>query len=278
VRRLLEPTSLPPGLVDELLSEVSAVWLMGETAAVVAGDLVLCHPALAADEVRAVAKPTTVPGSWRVTVAAHSRSGLTTGLAGVLAGQRLSISDGSATVLSGGRLFLQRVTAAHAEGMPTDGADWDAVGERLRAVLGRCQAVHPPFSPRPPVVVDAQPEDLGRVLVTLEAPDQVGLLWAAAAWFEQQGCRIEAYRATSVAATAHDTFVIVGDCDCAGLAAALGGAGGPEPWRLPPPARAGLRIAVSAAALGVSLAVRAGRAAVNVGRDLAEGQRQKSTQ
>ncbi len=263
--------------MDDLLREVSAVWLMGETAAVVAGDLVLCHPALAAGEVRAVAKPTTVPGSWRITVAAHDRPGLTTGLAGVLADQRLSISDASATVLAGGQLFLQRVTAAHAEGMPTDEADWEVVGERLRAVLGRQQGIHPPFSPRPPVVVEAQPEDLGRQLVSLEAPDQLGLLWATTTWFEAQGCRIEAYRATSVAGTARDTFVVVGDCDCSGLATALSGHA-EQPWYLPAPARAGLRMAVSAAAVGVAIAVRSRRVALDVTRAVATRQRQNSTQ
>ena len=262
--------------MEDLLHEVSAVWLMGETAAVVAGDLVLCHPCLAAGEVRAVAKPTTVPGSWRITVAARNQPGLTPGLAGVLAGQQLSISDASATVLAGGELFLQRVTAAHAEGVPTDEADWEAVGERLRAVLGRQQAVRPPFSPRPPVVVEAQPRDFGRVLVTLEAPDQVGLLWAATTWFEEQDCLIEAYRATSAAGTARDTFVVVGDCDFSDLMAVLGGRTEPRSWRLPEPARAGVRMAASVAAVGVAIAARSGRVAVDVTRAVARRPRQNS--
>src|ERR1700730_15063922 len=85
VRALLAPTSLPDQLVDDLLAEASAIWLMGETAEVLAGDLVLCYPALAPEEVRATALPTGSPNAWRLTVAAHDRPGLLAGLAGALA-------------------------------------------------------------------------------------------------------------------------------------------------------------------------------------------------
>jgi glycine cleavage system regulatory protein len=223
VRQLLGPTTLPPALVDELLAQVSAIWMMGESAHVLAGDLVLCHPLMAPGEVRAVARPTGQPSAWRLTVVAHDRSGLLADLAGALAEQRLSITDATATVLPAQGVALQRVTATHADGKILQKADWDVVGSGLQAVLGRHEPVRPVFVPTPPVTVEAQPHGQGRVLVAVEAPDGVGLLWAVASWFARRGCSIEAYRATSVGGVARDTFVVVGEVDTTGLAAELGG-------------------------------------------------------
>jgi predicted amino acid-binding ACT domain protein len=263
VRALLAPTSLPDQLVVDLLAEVSAIWLMGEPAEVLAGDLVLCHPPLGPEEVRAVAKPTASPSVWRMTVAAHDRPGLLAGLAGALADQQLSIVDAAATVLPGPGIALQRVTAVHAEGRLMEQADWDAVGLRLQAVLGRREAVRATFVPAPPVTVESQPQDLGRVVVTITAPDRVGLLWAVAAWFESHGANVETYRATSHAGVASDTFVVVGGCDCAALAGAIGGVP-VETWQLPLPLRLGLRAGVSAGAVAVTLTAALAAGAVRM--------------
>jgi predicted amino acid-binding ACT domain protein len=253
VRALLAPTSLPDQLVDDLLAEASAIWLMGESAEVLASDLVLCHPPLAPEEVRAVAKPTASPSAWRLTVAGHDRPGLLAGLAGALADQQLSIVDATATVLPGPGIALQRVTAVHAEGRLMEQADWEAVGLRLQAVLGRREPVHATFIPAAPVAVESQPQDFGRVLVTIEAPDRVGLLWAVAAWFESRGANVEAYRATSEGGVARDTFVVVGECDGTALAAAIGGVP-VETWQLPFPLRLGIRAGVTATAIAATLA------------------------
>jgi glycine cleavage system regulatory protein len=253
VRALLAPTSLPVELVDDLLAEASAIWLMGESAEVLAGDLILCHPPLAPEEVRATAKPTANPSVWRLTVAAHDRPGLLAGLAGALADQELSIVDAAATVLPGPGIALQRVTAVHAGGPPMEQADWDAVGLRLQAVLGRREPVRASFVPAAPVTVESQPQQFGRVLVTIEAPDRVGLLWAVAAWFEEHGANVETYRARSEGGMARDTFVVVGECDGTALAAAIGGVP-VETWRLPLPVRLGIRVAVTATAVVVTSA------------------------
>ena len=259
VRALLAPTSLPDRLVDDLLAEASAIWLMGESAEVLASDLVLCHPPLAPEEVRAVAMPTDNPSTWRLTVAGHDRPGLLAGLAGALADSQLSIVDATATVLPGAGIALQRVTAVHSQGRLMERADWDAVGIRLQAVLGRREPVRASFVPTPPVTVDSQPQDSGRVLVTIKAPDRVGLLWAVAAWFEGHGANVEAYRAASEVGVATDTFVVVGACDGAALAAAIGGVP-VEIWRLPLPLRFGIRAAVTATA--VAITVTAGTARI----------------
>ena len=77
------------------------------------------------------------------------------------------------------------------------------------------------FTPRDPVVVEAQPQELGRTVVTIEAPDGVGLLHAAAAWFAGAGCNVEACRAGTEAGRARDVFIVTGQVDTAGLASAL---------------------------------------------------------
>jgi predicted amino acid-binding ACT domain protein len=260
VRQLLAPTSLPAGLIDELLAQASAVWMMGEPAEVLAGDLVLCHPALALCEVRAVAKPTGRPSAWRLTVATQDRPGLLAELAGALAEQRLSITDASATVLPARGIALQRVTATHADGKVLRQADWDRVGVGLQAVLGHQEPVKPEFTPTPPVIVDAQPQDSGRMLVTVEAPDRVGLLWAVASWFAQRGCNVETCRATSAGGLARDTFVVVGDVDPTGLASALGGLPAHASTLPVDAVRVGVRLGMAAAATGVALGARIGRA------------------
>jgi predicted amino acid-binding ACT domain protein len=259
VRTLLAPTSLPSDLVDELLAEASTVWLMGEPAEVLAGDLVLCHPPLAPEEVRAVAKPTANPSAWRLTVAAHDRPGLLAGLGGALADQHLSITDASATVLPGPGIALQRVTAVQAGGRRMEQDDWDAVGRRLQAVLGRKEPVSATFTPLPPVTVDSQPQDSGRVLLTITAPDRVGLLWAVATWFESHGANVEAYHATSELGVAKDTFLVVGCIDCVELAAAIGGVP-VETWQLPGAVRFAIRAAVATTLLAATPAAAAWRA------------------
>ena len=151
VRALLGATSLPEPLVDEMLAGVSAVWMIGEPAEALAGDLVLCHPPLGEDEVRAVVRPTANPRAWRLTVVAPDRPGLLAGLAGALADRHLSITEASATVLAGPGVALQRVTAVGPGGLLMGQDDWDALGRRLQAVLGRREAVRPAFRPAPPV-------------------------------------------------------------------------------------------------------------------------------
>jgi predicted amino acid-binding ACT domain protein len=258
VRQLLAPTTLPAALVDELLAQASAVWMMGESAEVLAGDLCLCHPPLAPAEVRAVAKPTGQPSAWRLTVVAHDRPGLLADLAGSLAQQRLSITDATATILPVQGVALQRVTATHADGKVLQQVDWDLVGASLQAVLGRQEPVKPVFIPTPPVTVEAQPQDQGRVLVTVDAPDGVGLLWAVATWFAQRGCNVEAYHATSTAGLARDTFVVVGEVDATGLASAIGGV----PARVTSLPGEAVRLGIRLSAAGVAGAIAVGAGVV----------------
>jgi predicted amino acid-binding ACT domain protein len=259
VRELLAATSLPQALVDDLLAQASPVWLMGEPAEVLAGDLVLCHPPLAPDEVRAAVKPTDSAGAWRLSVVAHDRPGLLAAVAGALAGAGLSITGASASVWPERGLALQRVTAVRPAREAQVDEDWDLIGEQLRAAVGRHERLAPAFSPASPVTVVAQPQDTGRVLVTIDAPDRVGLLWAVASWFEDHDCNVEAYRAHSEQGRASDTFVVVGEVDCAGLAKAIGGVP-VEALALPSQAaRAAARVVLAGVGVAATVALRAWR-------------------
>jgi predicted amino acid-binding ACT domain protein len=259
VRRLLAPTSLPDDLVDKLLAGASAVWLMGQPAELLAGDLVLCHPPLAPGEVRAVARATNDPGASLLSVVTEDRPGLLADLAAVLANQGVSITDAVATVLPGLGLALQRVTAIHADGRAMTPDDWEPIGRTLRAVLaGASPAPDLEFVPLGEVSVVAQPQAFGRALVTIEATDRVGLLWAVAAWFAQRGCNVEAYHATSTAGAASGRFLVEGACDWSELAVAMSG-GEVRSQVGPAPLRLALRVGGIAATVAAAVAVRAVR-------------------
>jgi hypothetical protein len=93
-------------------------------------------------------------------------------------------------------------------------------------------------------------------MVTIEAPDGVGLLWMVASWFAEHDCNVEAYRARSDLGVAKDTFVVVGQVDASELAAALGGA--PAEVLTVPAAtlRLGSRLSRAGAALTAAVATR----------------------
>ena len=67
---------------------------MSERPAVLAADLALCHPPLAPDEVRAVARPMEAPSTFRVTVVATDRPGLLADTAAALAEEDMTVRLG----------------------------------------------------------------------------------------------------------------------------------------------------------------------------------------
>jgi glycine cleavage system regulatory protein len=222
LRELLEPTSLPHELVEEVLSETNTLWLLGATDELVASELVLCHPPLGPGEVRAVVTEADELGLWRVTVVTRDRPGLLAATCATLSGAGLSIVDAAGTVLPRSRLAMLRLTVSSTE--PARGeAAWSRLGRELRENLVGRELPSSRFVPRGPVVVEAQPQELGRSVVTIEAPDGVGLLHAAAAWFETNGCNVEACRAGTEGGQARDVFIVMGPVDTAALARALGG-------------------------------------------------------
>jgi UTP:GlnB (protein PII) uridylyltransferase len=101
--------------------------------------------------------------------------------------------------------------------------------------------------------VVAQPQDLGRALVVLEAPDRVGLLWAVASWFADHMCNVEACQATSSSGIANDTFLVAGDCEWTDLAEAISGTR-VESQRLPAPLERTVRAGVIVVAVAGGVA------------------------
>jgi hypothetical protein len=253
VRDLLTETSLPAGLVDTLLAGASATWLMGEPADVLASDLALCHPPLAEGEVRAVVHETGEEAKVRLAVAAPDRPGLLAGVAGAVAAHGLTVTSVRGTAWAEPRLALLSVFV---QADPEAGeVPWDAVGEELRGALkgGRVRTMH--FRPAPPVEVTASPQEAGRWVVTIDAPEQLELLWAAARWFEEGGANIEAASIDSARGRFHGTFLVAGPAlNPAGLAASLSGMPAqPRPGRV---ARLVARAGVAAGGVGAAIAWR----------------------
>jgi hypothetical protein len=118
LRGLLARTSLPAALIEEFLAETNALWTFGVPDEVVASEAILCHPPLAADEVRAIVDPLASLPGWRITVVTADRPGLLAGTAGTLALEGLSVLDAAVTVLPTSRLALQRLTAVPLTAVP----------------------------------------------------------------------------------------------------------------------------------------------------------------
>ena len=247
VKGLLAGTSLPEDLVDTLLDGASPLWLLGQAPDQVAGDLALCHPPLRPGEIRAMAHPLGGGGSHKVSVVAPDRPGLMAGTAGALAASGLTIVAATASSWPQVGVSVQRVVAAPAA--PGTEVTWDALGNDLTATLARSTPLSVPFTPSPPVAVSCTDHGSDRSVVSVRAPDRIGLLWAIASWFEEHGCNIEVANVDAEGGTAVDTFVIQGQLDADALAAHLaGGAARSLPW----PVATGLSLGRGAARLATS--------------------------
>jgi hypothetical protein len=242
VRDLLVGTSLPAPLVRTLLDGASALWLMGEADEQVAADLAMCHPPLRMGEVRAIARPLQ-SGQHKVSVVAPDRPGLLAGTAAALATQGLSVACASGSAWPDLGFAVLRVVVDLEEG---GSIDWDAAGADLRRRLAgpAPSGERVSFTPVAPVVVETEDQAGGRTMVSVQAPDRPGLLWAIAAWFEEHDCNIEVARIAGRDGTATDTFVVVGPVDADSLANRLSGRAASS---LPRPVILGLSAAQRAA-------------------------------
>ena len=253
VRELLGTTSMPPALADELVDGASATWLMGDPPAALATDLALCHPPLRPAEVRAQVMPTEAPDVWRLGLVTRDRPGLLAAVAGALAVEDVSILSVAATTWPQQGIALQRLFVTNPGAL-----DWDSLGERLRSAVGRREQAVPPFVPTPPADVDVTSADGDRVLVTVTAPDRIGLLWAIAKWFEMNDCNVEVVRARVVDGRAEGTFIVAGTVDAAALSTALSDRPAGTLLPVPTPVKWAWRTGVAAAGIAVA-AVRAAR-------------------
>ncbi|HEX3540282.1 MAG TPA: ACT domain-containing protein, partial [Acidimicrobiales bacterium] len=216
VKSLLLDTTVPRSLIDESLDRASTLWLMSASAPLLAGDVVLCHPPVRAAEVRAAAHPLG-GGATRLTVVAHDRPGLLADTAGLLAADGLSVGSASAMSWAGSSLAVHALTVVDG---PLSERRWHQLGLRLRQLSQEA----PPavaFTPLGRATVTSSPSGTGRSVVTVTAPDQVGLLWAICRWFADHGVTIEAARCGGADGQVEDHFVVVGEPDSRGLAARL---------------------------------------------------------
>ncbi|HWW55147.1 MAG TPA: hypothetical protein VNY84_15325, partial [Acidimicrobiales bacterium] len=132
----------------------------------------------------------------------------------------------SASAWPGRRLAILRLAVSAPGEQPMGAGDWDRVGEGLRSALCDAGARVVPqqrFQPAPPVRVTTTPGETGRVVLRLQAPDRIGLLWAVASWLNERGANIEVARVETRARVADDIFVIDGVVDAAELATYLSG-------------------------------------------------------
>ena len=223
IGRLLARTEVPADLVERLLAEASPLWLMSETAPVLAGDLALCHPPLEPGEVRAVARAVEGSTAIRLTVVAEDRPGLLADTAAVLASEGQSVTAASAGTWSSSGLALHALTFD--PGRVFDPDRWAGLGDKL-AAMGQGRAPEPHFAAAGRAEVTVNGEVADRAVVEVAAVDQVGLLWAICRWFADHGVSIETVSATTVDGEANDGFIVVGDCDGDALAAHLSRFGG----------------------------------------------------
>jgi predicted amino acid-binding ACT domain protein len=224
LRNLLRPTTIPAAVVARLLAAASPLWMMSEPPSVLAADLALCHPRLAAGEVRAVARAMDDPSTFRLTVVAADRPGLLADTAAVLAAEGLGVRSASVATWADADIALHSLTVTSAGTDP----DWDALGVRLRAAADEVPALR--FRPAGRATVTAAGGQPGRSTVKVIAPDRLGLLEAVSRWFADHGVSVEAAEITTRDGIATDRFLVSGEVDPAALAAHLSPAP-PAPWR-----------------------------------------------
>ncbi len=134
--RLPATTTVPEASAAELVAGASPLWMLSDPPSLLAGDLALCHPALARGEVRAVARPTDLATVWRLTVLSADRKGLLADTAAVLSAEGLSVQSASATTWKTPDLALH---SSRTMGQ----ADWEALGRRLRGMQAGRPSIRP---------------------------------------------------------------------------------------------------------------------------------------
>ena len=78
-----------------------------------------------------------------------------------------------------------------------------------------------PFTPAGHALVTSTPQEGGRSVLRVTAPDQIGLLWAVCRWLADHHVNIEAAKVSGSGTTARDAFVVEGRFDAAALQARL---------------------------------------------------------
>jgi pimeloyl-ACP methyl ester carboxylesterase len=226
LRGVMSRTNIPPRVVNSLLTAAAPLWMMSERPSVLAADLALCHPPLAAAEVRAVARAMDDPQTFRLTVVAVDRDGLLADTAAALAERGLTVLSASAATWAERNVALHSLTVRSDTATPPD---WDALGTSLRSAAdGSRRATHYAPTGRASVVTAESGDD--RTLVKVAAPDGLGLLETISRWFAHRDISIVAAEITTDGSTARDRFLVDGEVDADALARHLSRPS-TSPWR-----------------------------------------------
>jgi UTP:GlnB (protein PII) uridylyltransferase len=223
VRGVLAFSRVPPELSDELLDDAAELWLRGESPDVIAGDIALCHPPLARQEVRVWCAPALIAGALRVSVLAYDRPGLLAATTGALAHAGLSVIQAAAMTWPARGWALQRALVADPKARSTRPVERDLLCAHLRAAVRDGAMADVRFTPAGPVQIQGTPAAGGRCVLRVVAPDRPGLLWAISAWLERSNCNVLVARATPAGLQADDTFLVDGEPDADQLWAYLSG-------------------------------------------------------
>lgn len=210
IANILRRSRMSKREIQTLIDSAPPLWLLSDTAQVLAGDLALCRPALKKEEVRALARRIEGSESIRLTIVARDRPGLLADSAAVLTANGLSISSASASTWLHPKVALHSfIVDSSAE---LDNVSWVRLGDRLRKMVATGRAPRPEVGPLKPVTVSV--EGAGeRLMVKVIAPDEVGLLSSICRCFQANGLNIETLRAKVRDGKAQGTLLVVGDAD-----------------------------------------------------------------
>jgi len=222
--RLVRATRMDRGLAQELVESAPALWLMSEEPKVLAGDLALCHPDLAPEEVRALARQLEGTSCTRLSVVARDRPGLLADSARAVTQAGLGITEAQAATWPQRGLALHSFVVFGAR--RNTAADWDSLGEALRR-LGKSELTVATRAPQRVLGVLSlrvsgwgQPSPgpgpghgADRSLIVVKARDRRGLLGELCGSLAAAGVNIEALWATSDGPTVTDSFVVAGVLD-----------------------------------------------------------------
>ena len=226
VADLLADSHIPKRFVTELIGEAPPLWVLSESASVLAADIALCYPAPVVHEVRAIARPIAGSEATRLTIVTTDRKGLLADSSAVLASNGLSITHASAATWTRQKIALHSFVID--SGQNIDQSAWDEVGRNLE-VMAATRSL-PPVTPPGPVRVTVHGGDKGQMLATVSIRDEIGALSRLCRVLSDHDINIESLHARSANGRTYDTFLLVGVHDQEALADLFSR-----------PARAGLR-------------------------------------
>ena len=214
VQRLLKATHLPKRDIKTLVGSAAPLWLLSDSAAALAGDLVLCRPKLKKGEVRALARRIEASTLVRLTIVAQDRRGLLADSAAVLTANGMSIANASASTWEPQHLALHSFIVGG--GAQFDRAAWDALGKQLQSMVATDTAPSAGLRPLGHVTVTVQGAE-DRSIVNVVAPDEQGLLATICRFFQTHDVNIETLQARTRNGVADDTFLVIGNVDAGAL-------------------------------------------------------------